>query len=222
MKNKRYALAILASLLLAAEGCTALKSVIPGNTRTKNEPVTVREAQPDSSSTFYGHPKHSTIRLDDKETAAAIEEVPEIGEPEDIFLPARDTLSTLQLSLLETAKAKLGCKYKYASAGPNTFDCSGFMLYVFKQEGISLPHGSGSQYTIGKALKEGEALKPCDLVFFSGRKISSTVGHVGMVVDYNAATGEFTFIHAAMIGVEIQVSTADYYTRRYIGARRIL
>lgn len=66
-------------------------------------------------------------------------------------------------------------------------------------------------------------VRPCDPVFFSGSRISSTVGHVGMVLDYDKKTGSFTFIHASCSeGIEIQRSSADYYARRYIGARRIL
>ena len=222
MNKRRCTLTILASFMLVAEGCTALRSIVPEMPWAKTGPVPVKQAPSDTASTFNGHPKHSAIRLDGKEREVNIGNGKVMEAPKDVMLPARDTLSPLQRRLIETAKTKLGSKYKYASAGPSTFDCSGFMLYVFKQEGIALPHGSRSQYTMGKALKKGEPLKPCDLVFFSGSKVSSTVGHVGMVLDYNAGTGEFTFIHAAMTGVEIQVSTADYYARRYIGARRVL
>lgn len=222
MNKRKCTLAILVSFMLFAEGCTALRSIIPEMPWTKTEPEPVKHAPSDTSSTFNGHPRHSTISLDGKEGGIFIDEGTEIGTPVDVLLPERDTLSPIQRRLIETARAKLGSKYKYAGQGPDTFDCSGFMLYVFKQEGITLPHGSRAQYTLGKAIKKGEALKPCDLVFFSGSKVSSTVGHVGMVVSYNADTEEFTFIHAAMTGVELQVSTADYYARRYIGARRIL
>lgn len=151
-----------------------------------------------------------------------------ISHPEEITMPERDALdgasalSAVQKNLLATARSKLGCRYSYAGQGPNSFDCSGFMMYVFAKEGISLPHGSAAQYTKGRALSKDDRLKTGDLVFFSGRKISSNVGHVGMVVDYDRRTHEFTFIHAAMTGVEIQKSTAEYYALRYIGARRIL
>lgn len=48
-------------------------------------------------------------------------------------------------------------------------------------------------------------------------------GKEGMVLDYDKKTGTFTFIHASCSeGIEIQRSSADYYARRYIGARRIL
>ena len=141
--------------------------------------------------------------------------VPEVRAPQD-------TLTETQKGLMETAMEKIGCRYSRAGQGPERFDCSGLMLYVFGKYGITLPHGSAAQYHKGKALENDEPLRPCDLVFFSGSRISSSVGHVGMVLDYDLEKHEFTFIHAAMTGVEIQKSTADYYVRRYIGARRIL
>lgn len=222
MNKRRCTLTILASFMLIAEGCTALRSIVPEMPWAKTGPVPVKQAPSDTASTFNGHPKHSAIRLDGKEGEVNIGNGKVMEAPKDVMLPARDTLSPLQRRLIETAKTKLGSKYKYASAGPSTFDCSGFMLYVFKQEGIDLPHGSAAQYSKGRAIAKGEPLRTGDLVFWSGRKISATVGHVGMVVDYDSKTGEFTFIHAAMTGVEIQKSTAGYYALRYIGARRIL
>lgn len=145
-----------------------------------------------------------------------------LKHPEALSFPEHTFLTETQKNLLATAKGKLGCRYSSAGTGPNTFDCSGFMLYVFAKEGINLPHGSAAQYSCGRSLKIDEPLKEGDLVFFSERRISSNVGHVGMVVDYDRNTHEFTFIHAAMTGVEIQKSTAEYYALRYIGARRIL
>lgn len=161
-----------------------------------------------------------TIGADSPRIEAA--EPEKLEHPGEISFPEHIFLTKTQKNLLATAKSKLGCKYSYAGSGPNSFDCSGFMLYVFAKEGIDLPHGSAAQYSKGRAIAKGEPLRTGDLVFWSGRKISATVGHVGMVVDYDSKTGEFTFIHAAMTGVEIQKSTAGYYALRYIGARRIL
>lgn len=41
--------------------------------------------------------------------------------------------------VVEIAKKKLGCPYVYGAAGPNTFDCSGLVQWVYQQVGISLP-----------------------------------------------------------------------------------
>ena len=147
----------------------------------------------------------------------------DVDYPDTIEEPVDDGLSELQHSLIRIAKSKIGSRYSYSAKGPDAFDCSGFMMYVFGQKGIKLSPGSRVQYTQGRPIRKNAPLKPCDLVFFSGRKASNTVGHVGMVLDYDRKTKEFTFIHASTSnGVEIQRSSAEYYAKRYIGARRIL
>jgi cell wall-associated NlpC family hydrolase len=54
--------------------------------------------------------------------------------------------------LIETAKAELGAKYAFASAGPNTFDCSGFVTYVFREAGL-LDRIGGKRRTVAGFLE---------------------------------------------------------------------
>jgi hypothetical protein len=59
-------------------------------------------------------------------------------------------------------------------------------------------------------------------VFFGGRGNKKIVGHTGIVVNADANSGTFRFIHASTgAGVIISRSTEDYYRMRYITARRI-
>ena len=44
----------------------------------------------------------------------------------------------------------IGSRYVYGTSGPNTFDCSGFTSYLYKQYGVSLPRTSTSQGTVGR------------------------------------------------------------------------
>ena len=67
MNKRRCTLTILASFMLIAEGCTALRSIVPEMPWAKTGPVPVKQAPSDTASTFNGHPKHSAIRLDGKE-----------------------------------------------------------------------------------------------------------------------------------------------------------
>lgn len=220
MKRFIFISAASALTVLLCGGCATLSKLIPafGNSvtsdveaRVNTSATTVRPQiapEPDPQS----QPQQVEIRT---------EEVVKAPEAIEEQMPAN--LTKLQKELIKTAKGKLGCRYQYAGKGPSTFDCSGYTMYVFGKSGIRLVPGSISQYSLGRSLKKGEPLHPCDLVFFSGRKVSGTVGHVGMVLDYDSSTGEFTFIHASCSnGVEIQHSSAEYYARRYIGARRIL
>ena len=104
----------------------------------------------------------------------------------------------------------------YLSAGTTTkgFDCSGFTMYVFKKFGISLPHSSGAQSKLGKAVAKDD-LREGDLVFFntSGKGVS----HVGIYV------GDGKFAHASSSkGVTISNLSDSYYVNRYMSARRIM
>lgn len=134
---------------------------------------------------------------------------------------ASERQSGTAAELLNYAKSKLGCKYKYAASGPDLFDCSGFTSYVFAHFGIKLSRSSAAQINDGVQLKKGDPLKPGDLVFWSGRAAGSAIGHVGIVVEPHK-DGTFTFIHAASTGVQIDNSTMDYYAKRYKGACRVI
>lgn len=79
-----------------------------------------------------------------------------------------------------------GHKYVWGATGPDTFDCSGLVMYALKHAfGINYPHFSGSQYSKSEHISKGEA-KPGDLVFFG----SGGDEHVGVYAghgDYYSA-----------------------------------
>lgn len=57
-----------------------------------------------------------------------------------------------------------GKKYVWGATGPNTFDCSGLVMYALKHAfGIDYPHFSGSQIAKAKSISKGD-LRPGDLV----------------------------------------------------------
>lgn len=124
--------------------------------------------------------------------------------------------------LLSEARTHTGKKYRYGAKGPNNFDCSGFTGYVYNQFGFTLNASSSGQYKEGEPVENGN-LRPGDLVFFTSPRSRGGVGHVGIVVTADNENNTFSFIHAAIGGgIEIQNSTAPYYKKRYVGARRII
>lgn len=129
-------------------------------------------------------------------------------------------ISKVVSSLIDYADNFKGTRYRLGASGPNRFDCSGFTKYVFSKFGFDLEHSSRNQFKEGDAVKK-TALKPGDLVFFSGRRASKNVDHVGIVVSADE-DGEFDFIHASNSGVIVSSSDEIYYSRRYIGARRVI
>lgn len=118
--------------------------------------------------------------------------------------------------VVEYAKKYLG--YKYVAGGSSTkgFDCSGFTTYVFKHFGISLNRASKGQIKNGVAVEKSK-LQAGDLIIFNNES-NSAIGHVGIYV------GSGKFIHAAnkKEGVTITELSMSYYSKRYVGARRVI
>jgi peptidoglycan DL-endopeptidase CwlO len=103
----------------------------------------------------------------------------------------------------------LGTPYVWGGASPSGFDCSGFVMYVYSQVGISLPHSSYAQYGYGSPVSLSQ-LQAGDLVFFDG------LGHVGIYV------GGGTFIHAPHTGDVVKISSlSGWYASTFVGGRRL-
>ena len=103
----------------------------------------------------------------------------------------------------------LGTPYVYGGASPGGFDCSGFVMYVFSQIGVSLPHNAAAQYGSGTPVDRSQ-LQPGDLVFFNG------LGHVGIYV------GGGSFIHSPHTGDVVKISSiSGWYASTWVGARRL-
>lgn len=122
--------------------------------------------------------------------------------------------------LLNEAQKHIGKKYVHGTHGPNTFDCSGFTSYVYKQFGFNISPGSRIQYTQGTPVSRND-LRKGDLVFFTSPRSGKAVGHVGIVWEADNEKGTFKFIHASVKGVRIS-DFEGYYVPRYVGAKRII
>lgn len=130
----------------------------------------------------------------------------------------------LASDLLDYAKTLMGIRYRRGGKSEKTgFDCSGFTGYVFRQFGYGLGSSSGNQYQQGEPIESKQDVEPGDLVFFGGRGAGARVGHVGIAVSTDPATGVITFIHSATSsGIRIDKTSDPYYSRRYLGARRVI
>lgn len=119
--------------------------------------------------------------------------------------------------IVEYAKKYLGCKYVYGGSGPNSFDCSGFTMYVLKNFGVTLSHSATAQSRVGTHVAK-ENLRPGDLVFFTDYETGNGIGHCGIYI------GEGNFIHASSgtgYCVKISTLTSGSYLKRYETARRV-
>lgn len=119
-------------------------------------------------------------------------------------------------SIIEYAKKNLGIPYKYASNDPKKgFDCSGFVGYIFKNFGMTLPRSSSGYKNLGTSLKP-EEFKVGDVLVFYGYKNKNVVGHVGIICEANGMQSKF--IHASSGKAQKVTITAldtEHYTKRF-------
>lgn len=118
-------------------------------------------------------------------------------------------------TVLAFARAQLGKPYKFNTAGPDSYDCSGLTLAAYATIGIDLPHYSGAQMAFGTVVDwTTEAIRPGDLVFLETAVGSGIIGHVGI------ATGPNTWIQAPRTGDVIR--EGSFTTTRVVGVRRLV
>jgi peptidoglycan DL-endopeptidase CwlO len=119
-------------------------------------------------------------------------------------LPQADNVET---TALRYALSRRGDPYIWGAAGPHEFDCSGLVVWAFQQEGVPLPHYTGSLWDSGVHVSRTD-LRPGDLVFFF-----ADISHVGMYV------GNGLMVDAPTYGQPVQVQPIDWGA--YVGAVRI-
>lgn len=131
-----------------------------------------------------------------------------------LFTGTADASSVNANQLVTSAKSVMGVKYRSGGTTTAGFDCSGFITYIFKNQGITLPRTSSGMYTTGSSVSKAN-LQIGDLVFFntSGKGVS----HVGVYI------GSGKFAHSASSkGVSIaSINDPYYWGERYIGAKRV-
>ncbi|MDR0864747.1 MAG: CapA family protein [Candidatus Symbiothrix sp.] len=124
--------------------------------------------------------------------------------------------------IIDFSQQFLGKPYHRGGKGPNSFDCSGFTSFIFKNFGYKLSPGCVTQVNQGTKINK-EELQTGDLIFFKGRNAKSArVGHVGIVIS-NKGQGDITFIHASHRGIIIEdLQSSAYYKPRYVTGLRVL
>ena len=79
--------------------------------------------------------------------------------------PAASKATTARdAKVLKIAAKQQGKRYRYGARGPNAFDCSGFVGYVYSKAGVKLPRTSGAIRNKVRKISAAQA-RPGDLVF---------------------------------------------------------
>lgn len=110
-------------------------------------------------------------------------------------------------SVADFAVQFVGNPYVYGGTSlTNGADCSGFVMSVYKNFGVSLPHSSSADRNVGTDVGGLENAQPGDIVCYTG--------HVGIYI------GDGQIVHASTASTGIKISEADYRTP--VAVRRVL
>lgn len=115
-------------------------------------------------------------------------------------------------AIVNKAYQYLGVRYVWGGTTPSGFDCSGFIQYVYRSQGISLPRTSRAQAASGKYVSIANA-QPGDILYFG----QSSVTHVGIYI------GNGKMIHSPRPGKSVEIVSISWHVNNYRikGARRI-
>ena len=134
-----------------------------------------------------------------------------VSKPKQAEVKSSGSSSTaVRDQIISFAQTKLGSPYVWGATGPNSFDCSGFVGYVFKKAAnVNLPRVSSSQATFKPRISSMNMTKG-DLVFFETTG-KGRISHVGIYM------GNRQFIHASSGSRRVTVSSLDsnFYNKTF-------
>jgi len=123
-----------------------------------------------------------------------------------------ESASGIRGDIIQTSASFIGKPYRNGAKGPDAFDCSGFVYYVFRQSRIVLPVSAAGILKMGYQISR-DGIQPGDLVFF---KISKEL-HVGIMLNGRE------FIHASKSrGVAIDDVDSSYWQKSLLSFRAVL
>lgn len=125
--------------------------------------------------------------------------------------PSSDEVSISAMSLI-------GTPYTWGGNTPDSgFDCSGLIVYVFRNTGIKLPRTTTAMSSMSVPSVNKPSLKTGDLVFFSTAG-KGKVSHAGIYV------GDGRFVHAPSTGGEVKLSNLNeaYWSRAFLLGKRVI
>ena len=120
------------------------------------------------------------------------------------------------LQVAELAQEYVGSRYVWGGTGPYGFDCTGFVMFVYGQVGISLPRSEAGQLASGDQVGADE-LQPGDILVFANT-YRRGLSHAGIYL------GEGRFVHAVdeAHGVTVSNLWDGYWSSRFVGGSRAI
>jgi cell wall-associated NlpC family hydrolase len=127
--------------------------------------------------------------------------------------------SAAATAALRTGDQYLGVPYVWGGSTPNGFDCSGFVQYVYRKQGVELPRTSRQMAGAGRSIPPFiDALEPGDLMLFEGS--NGVISHVAMYA------GDGRILHSSSSGNgvrydDLSTKRGQYYVDHLVVARRV-
>jgi cell wall-associated NlpC family hydrolase len=123
--------------------------------------------------------------------------------------------------IIQLALAQVGKPYVWGAKGPEQFDCSGLVTWLYAQIGIRIPVGTAGQWPQMQPVTIAD-LQPGDLVFMDTEG-AGRVTHVGMLAGDLNGDGQWDMVHAANpalgVRVDYNIFQSAYYAARIVGFR---
>jgi cell wall-associated NlpC family hydrolase len=140
--------------------------------------------------------------------------VASLAKPSSDYQPA--PVAKPGVEVADLAEQFVGSPYRWGGASPSGFDCTGFVMYVYSQFGVAMPHNEAGQLASGENVS-AEELKPGDVLVFANT-YRRGLSHAGIYV------GNGQFVHAAdeRHGVIVSSLSDGYWSSRLAGASRAI
>jgi len=141
-------------------------------------------------------------------------------------LDNRSTISTTSRSssrtarrAVETGDEYLGVPYKWGGSTPRGFDCSGFVKYVYRENGVNLPRTSRQMAHAGRSVPARlRSLREGDLMLFTGKK--GVISHVALYAGNNQILHSSSSGHGVRYD-DLSSKRGRYYVNHFVRARRV-
>lgn len=230
--KRLISLAFLTAGLLIYSGCSSTSNTLRYNDKSsaaEKDTASVRYAaqlNPVQTDTVSGWRSSDTLDLSEdttdtddlpeNESNVDVSEVMKRFESTDNSSELNADKGTLREKMLMEIIKYLNTPYKYGGTTKRGMDCSAFTQKVYRNAlSVDLYRTAREQYKEGEKIHSIDDLRFGDLVFFNTRR-RVRPGHVGIYI------GDHLFAHSSSkYGVTVSTLDHNYYSRRFMGGRRI-
>jgi lipoprotein Spr len=198
---------------------TACSRMFFRETASRTHRVLPHQNTENNDSTFYDEDRvvlNRSVNSQNRQITAHKSE-----NPEFLNTQVSDSIGISELygdKILNLAMKYIGLPYCYGGLGKKCIDCSGFVLRVFGELGIDLPHNAQAQSKYGTVIKSKDELIKGDVVFFKGSyKTSNFITHTGIY------DGNNMFVHASSgSGVTITSMDDSWWRKKFVCGARLV